>query len=337
MHEAAGRTTIFFPLRTNVEYFALPEGYLSLEARLKQACLLYDEVVVEAGMYMALIGPERNIDFWVPPHQLTENMLRDRWEPTGGEFVLVIGGHEMVSPAERRFKSEFHSILRTLPVEEPSWMSVSSFSLTSEAEDLSRRLAESILEGAESAMPDGSAFLKLKVTRNLTRDLVLSSAMGTAVSMDPLHSPVVRKVAPTLGGAPPGKGFVTLNVMVPNFANLPWEAVLEERDQPSVAAFREKVSAIEELARQGLTEGATEEDIRRETNQLLIQELAEELQSRYTTPRDVAEEVAVDMILSAGSLVLPGIDVGVKIAQGLAELYEEQRSWLASFLRLRRV
>jgi len=111
MHEPARRSAIFFPLRTNVQYFTLPEGYLSLEARLKEACLLYDQLVLEAGMYMALIGPERSIDFWVPPHQLTEDMLRDRWEPTGGEFVLVIREHEMVSPAERRFKSDGRTIL----------------------------------------------------------------------------------------------------------------------------------------------------------------------------------------------------------------------------------
>jgi len=217
-------------------------------------------------------------------------------------------------------------------------MSVSSFSLTSEAEDLAQRLAEDILEGVESAMPEGSAFLQLKVTGNLTRDLVLSSAMGTAVSMDPLHSPILRKIAPILGGLPPGKGFITLNVMVPNFANLPWESVLKERDEPTVTAFREKVFAIEELARQGVVEGATQEDIRREANQLFIQELAEELQRHYATPRRVARDVIGEMVLCAGSVFVPGFDVVVsttKILERLAELHEARKSWLASFLRLR--
>jgi len=341
MHETAGRTTSFFPLRTNVEYFALPEGYLSLEARLKEASLLYDQLILEAGMYMAFIGPKMSIDLWVPYEQMTADMLEDRFPVTGGQFLIKIDEHEIVSPTERRFISEFHSMLRTLPMEEASWMSVLNFSLDPKAKDFARTLAESVLEGAESAMPEGSASLKWKLIGNLTQDLVLSSAIRSAVSMDPLHSPILERVAAALGGGAPSKGFVALKVMVPRIGGLSWDAVLEERDEPSVRAFREKVFALEELARQGVAEGATEEDIRREVKNLLIDELAQEVESRFTTPgrvaKGVTKEAIVEMILFVGQFGVPGISVPVKILEGMAELDKERKSWIASFLRLRRV
>jgi len=52
-------SVFFFPLRTNVEYFASPGGFLTLERRIKQAALLYDVLMFEGGMYIATVGEMR--------------------------------------------------------------------------------------------------------------------------------------------------------------------------------------------------------------------------------------------------------------------------------------
>lgn len=53
--------SIYFPLRTNVEYWDLDRLELDLESRLKLSAILYDELILEDGGYVALVGPKMSL------------------------------------------------------------------------------------------------------------------------------------------------------------------------------------------------------------------------------------------------------------------------------------
>lgn len=77
--EEPSPNTFFFPLRTNVQYFDSPETRLSLEERVKQASLLFENLLFEEGMYHATVwereGGGPSFDMWYPPHFLDLDKL----------------------------------------------------------------------------------------------------------------------------------------------------------------------------------------------------------------------------------------------------------------------
>src|SRR3954465_13832233 len=55
MSEDLNQSTFLFPLRSNVNFFDTPNGYLSLIGRIKQASLLFDRLLFERGIYISSI------------------------------------------------------------------------------------------------------------------------------------------------------------------------------------------------------------------------------------------------------------------------------------------
>ena len=63
---------VWFPLRSNATYFEGPRHSLDLEARIKQAALLCEELVFEFGMLDVTVTKHGMWSFWIPPNQLSE-------------------------------------------------------------------------------------------------------------------------------------------------------------------------------------------------------------------------------------------------------------------------
>src|SRR5438105_39691 len=90
-------STFFFPLRTNVHYFDSPEQQLALTERVKQASLLYENLLFEGGMYDAVVwkdeerGGGPSFDMHIPPQDITDEFLKGyQHKPTGGEAHVLI-------------------------------------------------------------------------------------------------------------------------------------------------------------------------------------------------------------------------------------------------------
>lgn len=144
-----GASVFFFPLRTNIEYFASPGGFLSLERRIKQAALLSDVLMFEGGMYIATIGETGSVDLWKP--DVTDEELGEFVKPTGGDYYFAIdpsGSTQRYvlqsSPVERRFRSEFHSVIRSLGSRTPEWVQMKTYAPTPEAKTRSVALPSKI-------------------------------------------------------------------------------------------------------------------------------------------------------------------------------------------------
>jgi hypothetical protein len=117
-------STIFFPLRTNVNYFQSKQEYMDLQSRVKQSLILYDKVVFQAGEYQCIVGPEGIIqNFQIPDKerrrqlgvQLEEDDIQANhfWlsvRPSNANppepFTTILD-----SPLERIFRSQFHTLV----------------------------------------------------------------------------------------------------------------------------------------------------------------------------------------------------------------------------------
>ena len=341
-------STFFFPLRTNVEYFASPEGYLTLLERIKQASILYDTLVFEGGIYTASVGETGSFDLWIPPQDVTEEKLNVEFEPTGGEHFVSIaptgsdqGQVVLAGPVERRFRSEFHSVLIQLEAEQLPWMKMQTFNLTSEEQELAALLYEEDERNPSIILPEGSHFLEAKILTNLSRDLVLIASLRTAASIDPLYAPILQQKAVSDQRMEPALGFLALQVAMPNFASRPWETIVQLREKPAFVELRKKMTSIEMMARSALPEGEVGE-LKYQVSQTIIEELLQEIAHLLPKLSKVAGDVVLDLVLDlmAGLLsvsVPVPVPVGAAVTglQGIVEMVKADRSWITAFLRLR--
>jgi len=333
-------STFLFPLRTNVEYFASPEGYLTLLERIKQASILYDTLVFESGIYTASVGETGSFDLWIPPQDVTEETLNVEFSPTGGEHYVRMaptGSDQrqvvLAGPVERRFRSEFYSVLRDLEAEQLPWMKMQTFDLTSEGRNLAHRLRKEDEKNPDLALPEGSRWLKSKILANLSHDLVLIASLRTSASIDPLYAPMLQHKTIGRQRMQPAPGFVALEVAMPNFASVPWETIVQLREKPALVEFRKKMTSIEMMARSALPEGGVGE-LKYQVSQTISEELLQEIAHLLPKLSKVASDVVLDLALGLLSGPIP-VSAAVTGLRGIVEVAEANRSWVAVFLRLR--
>ena len=85
-------SALFFPLRTSVELFDDRTSPAAV-TRAKEAAVLYDELIFEAGIYDIKISPTGSFNSWTPPEHATPERLQDtrRVIPLGEPIQLAVG------------------------------------------------------------------------------------------------------------------------------------------------------------------------------------------------------------------------------------------------------
>jgi hypothetical protein len=336
----------FFPLRTNVEYFDTPEGYLSLKERIKQACILYDRLIFEGGLYQASIGPTGSFDLWIPPLELTDAILKAKFTSRGGEHhwrIAPTGSenyHTVISgPMERWFRAEFHTALREFDGENMPWIDIETYELTPDFKQLADSSADNDERDENIRILDASHFFRRKILTNLNRDLILIASLGTSASIDPLHASVLeQKMAKKPEQLKSAPGFLAIEVAVPNFSNLPWDTILELREHPSLSEFRRKLVEAETTART-LFPDAKEDEIRYEICQIITGELVREISNVWSVGKDMIRDMsinaAIELLLVIGRVSIPFVGEAIAAVRDGYELMQARNSWITAFLRLR--
>src|ERR1700682_2810385 len=146
--------SILFGLRTNVQFFASHTGYAALETRLKLFSLLYDQVVVERGVYEAHIG-ETGATAFVTPEPASPNQLRPLRTKKGSPMVTTIRREgDDAAPAVpiinttvvKAYRAQFFSVMKGPIAAGADWFGIEDFSpggmhaeIDRAADDLARR------------------------------------------------------------------------------------------------------------------------------------------------------------------------------------------------------
>ena len=134
--------TFFFPLRTSVELFEDRTSPAAV-ARAKEAAILFDRLLFEAGLFDVTIGEDGSWSSWLPPDHITpEHLERSRQIIPAGSPLQVsmqqeaspggepVGERHVVlsTPVGVQYMSEFESgILRDLAEFNPDWLDVVTF------------------------------------------------------------------------------------------------------------------------------------------------------------------------------------------------------------------
>jgi hypothetical protein len=324
----------FFPLRTNAAYFH-ERGSLDLKRRLKEASLLFDEVIVEDGHYLAAVGERSSFEVFQPATD--ENIADKTVLPTrGGKFTVAISRDDtgpmraiIDEPATRRFVSEYRSITQEIREESgltnlPEWFRVEGYEAAPRVKaEIGRIAQEDAKRPGFWRRKQGDPLRKL-VLQALNYDLGLSTALQLPISSDGYFAPLVLRKPET---TPVHSGALVLRVEVPYFAELTWPQILELRDSPGIKDFRSKLREIQE---EEIEKAASTDDVRQRVQRRITYDLAKEAQPAG------GFETGARMSLNVMLGIMSG---GLSTAAGALLDYREwdikRSSWVTVYFRLR--
>jgi hypothetical protein len=335
------RSVYYFPLRTNIGFFDEPTGYLSLMERIKQAALLYDQLIFEPGVYQGQVHTTGVFDGWIPLSHIDPEIvegMKAGHKPTGGDgFVGIEREDGTIHPifsgdVLRRFFCEFHSTLQSLNADQLPWIEVERYTLINDGDKIAKTFKKH-LQKHITGYSDDEYWLYDKIFDNLSNDLVLASEMGVSASINAFYLPLLSRVeGVTLAAAP---GSAAFQLLVPDVSHLSWEAIVSLREEESLIAFRKKLREFEAHAQAAIAAGEfAEAEHEKALAQAVFDEMFREFMAHHPTDAGFARDVAFDLALGA----IPIPVVGSLLAAGRAahELVEGRRSWRATFLKLRK-
>jgi hypothetical protein len=333
-------STLFFPLRTNIGYFRSDIAYLDLRARVKQALILFDQILFEANIYQSIIGTNTFISSFETTIQYFQNYPLEFSNPDKGflgfymEVIDPYAGPEaphiiMKPPWEHHFTSQFHTLYDEISSVGIKEVSIQEFKLESEYNNLVKRLAS--IDEDTIAFEDQR--IRELIIQNLNHDLVLASLLGVPMSVDGLHAPILEQKSRQLPGVVSASGFQPLTVFVPYIGDLEWEQIVEIRQQPSIKEFRKKMSEIE-LMINSLIGEASWDEIREQLLYILSDELLREIASLRPRGEDIIQGVTLELVGN----IIPPIGITKSIIEKSIDIknwFEGRRSWIATLMKLR--
>ena len=343
---AGDESVVFFGLRTGVELFRDPRFPDALE-RVKVAALLYDRLVIEAGLLDVTVGVDGGTSMWHPPDALTPELRQRARTPVerGAPLQLAIGKQEargvpatemhvlLSTQVEKTYMPEFHTgILDELGPLDLDWVDP----ILTPGGDLptSTPVGEAVWrqnssDGFDKNLLTGvPTFERSLIYKSFNRDVAVAADMGASLAITPLFEPMVAQRQVPLESP----GHRALQVLVPNVGRLTWEQVIAFREHPGAAEAR---AQLRELERQA---GAEPGDHSAAAEAALAAAVA-------TTLLKVAEDrslklgrEAVSEVTKTGVAMIPGIG---PLAEHLITAIQlgrqhrlERRSWTSALMKL---
>lgn len=248
---------IIFPLRTSVEWFRDPLSP-AVEARIKQAAVLYDELLFEDGAFEADLTTDGAVQVWHPADTMSEERLAELKHPAshGVEVTLSFAKQpargEPAPPEEsmvfmrgkvlERYIAEYHySVLGELAEFNTGWAQLAESGGVMPSDfgpDLGRAIRRARADkGLLGDKPHERAF----IIDSFYRDLAVAQYCEAAISLSPLFAPMVERAAIE----PNGDGASALTYLFPHVGDLPWEVVMEFRDHAAVREARQQLVQFE--------------------------------------------------------------------------------------------
>lgn len=328
-----------FPLRTSVEWFDDPKSP-AIEERVKQAAVLYDELLFEGGFVEIDITDGGAIQMWHPPEDATAERLElaNRVLETGSPVVLSIGKqpargvpaqpedmHTLMSGSlQQHYMSELmYSVMNRFAEYNDGWAKI-AFTGHLSASDFDRWLphrSSSALRN-EELMPDlrtRHQWLRDFVAKAFDRDSALAEHLDATFNVSPLFQPMLELRSPH-AAAHSQEGI--LSHLFPDVSDLPWEVVMEFREHDAAREARLRIAAAVERAEQ---DGISAADAQF-TRDLVFAE--KDLRKRHSIPERLAK-MLVSVVPVAGGLLTEGTSAAV-------EAKRDRQDWVAALRLIRR-
>lgn len=337
---------IYFPLQTSVELFGdrqTPEAI----TRVKQAAALYDEVVIEDGLYTASISTAGSNGWWEPwSHVDPLAMTRTPGKP-GTEMAIGMQSQPGLGrPAEGPvhwapqgqllidYAAEFHTgIMDDLSEFEPDWLQVISPGHLTGRHPKPVQEAIKVMNQRDffdrELMRDRNSFERGWISKAFNHDAALASYLQATFNVTSLFVPMLAREDMT----PDHSGGSALELLVPNLAGLPWEAIIEFRQHPDTDEARAQLREFEETAAEAEPASIQEfkQRVQTEITRSFFQALDDLRPRSLGTAAKEVVKTAIGLIPFAGQIASGFATAGeIALAEG-----RYRNTWHAALLKLR--
>lgn len=330
--------SIFFGLRTNVQFFASRQGYAALEVRLKVFSLLYDQVVVEKGVYEALIGETGSQEF-VTPEPASVQQLQPMRTRKGTPFGMTIQreGSDQVFPLMnttlvKAYRAQFYTILRGAVQAKADWIGLADFSpggmhqqVDDDASQLAGKWNWDERDLAKAVFLSQPRYLRDKTHDSLNRDLARAVVLGLALAPDGIHQPLLTaKVRQSIDVEAVPAGAAVLSMLLPDVRRASWDDVGAIRQDKGLQRLRHRMRELEAGAEsEALLEQSVREAVLRAVDDLM------------PSWRGTSIRATLDVIAST----VPGVSTAataVSAGKDVADTWKDRHHWTATLLRARK-
>ena len=336
---------VIFPLRSSVELQRQPAA-LGPAARIKQAAVLYDEVIVEMGVFEVTISDRFSQSLWHPPSSASiDGATGEHLEGPGTSVSLGFARQAQPGvPADapefilegaaiRHYRSQFHSsVLNELERLDPDWLQLVPTASGKLPTDLQREEASLNFEDRRSAdeiLPDLSSFERSFVIEAFNRDALVASALEAAIGVTPMFIPMAlrRGLTPVQNS-----GQHAVRLATRDLAQVPWEQIIEFREHAGAQEARAKLREFERLASvEGPDDAA--EYLRSVSNQISHAYLATIRENRPRLADAIADQV-MGSIVSTVPMVGPALSSLLAVFRAGATDRRFASSWTAALMTL---
>ncbi|MFO6453386.1 MULTISPECIES: hypothetical protein [unclassified Aeromicrobium] len=309
---------LFAPLQSNAHTLLAGRPVVALTARLKQASITFDRVLLEGGAKMITAGPELSAVSDIPSDGLGFQTPSQRRIAVGQSFSLTMGPSGQGAESPVTFGSK--TSIRWQPTLEPlrpqlggvDWVEFVYTDMSSEAKNTARKWAR--LDRANGALkrrfPD--ELVRGVVIKHATSDLALAAHAGVAVMQDSLHQEVARqRMAAESGWRPVG---FAVPMIVPQVSAWSWAEIAELRKTKHMKNFQRVLAEFEACALDEARNGDVEAAVHRAKDRYLAAAVGE-IEGLGTLPKMAVVEFGVGTVLGA---VTSGVSGPMGIVAGAA-------------------
>jgi hypothetical protein len=258
------RRLLVVPLRSNAHTLLNGGPVAAVRRRLKYASVLFDGILLEAGVLRVFAGPHGSSSFISPPDEDEP----PRWQTPGQRAAATRDGFRLVvadeatdggpgvaieSEATIHWTATLHPFESELPAG-CDWIDfVTSRDPTGEDQQTVRCWTQR--DGRNEALRRELPvqFARDLVINHANRDLVLAANAGVAASFDPMHFQVVEQRFRDDAGWQ-FQGFA-VPILFPAVGELPWESIQELRKHKEMARFRGVLREVEGEVRDAAASG----------------------------------------------------------------------------------
>ena len=335
---------IYFPLRSNVDYWNLGTLELDLESRIKLSALLFDYLVFQSGGYTAFIGPKIKFDLNIPNlGQVPDDYFSEPYPVEGGEFNLQFGKAKFSSPAVKRYKISFQEILTRIGIEEFPWIRFDDQIFTDDAKQAIKVISEQDVKTFRDDDRKTYLLQQSQIFESLNYDWAMASLNNWGLNLDPLHQSYLDRILTQRAFESetfcPPVNFDVIFPRLPDLTQVSWEQIVEVREHASSIEFRQKLSQGSSKMRQAFLAGESADAIRYHIMQWRDDQLITEIEQRLKTKKRMCVEIVASVGFLIGGAIPPvGPFIGLidgcrSIYQSAQEYMKDKRSIAATFVQ----
>ena len=331
---------IYFPIRSNINFFVQKANQPSLISKIKQSILMYNNLIFDDGAYEFSCNENGAFEINIPPEKLKLSMVDVPTKPMTGFSLNAIDektGHSfnLIPQSENGNTyfaiASFQKLINDLGIQDEDFIHFEWTKLTPIGKNKLDQMAKST--GNYKKYIGGSSLFQKYILKNFHHSLILSKAFNTPMMIDSLHDNLLANIMSKTVNISDIRLEVLnricnlLKFVIPDFSSLKIEKILNLRKDKLFIEFRNKLLDINNY----LTQNDMNQFDPSKINSLFMRELIIEIAEIAPSNKNLL----VKGFLGAAGLI-PGVGpiaTGVGLAKEGKELHEFNKSWLAFIVK----